>query len=113
MTSALVVVGGTETDQQVADADFPPLNMTVASTWLADQPEYRQRAGMWISEGISAEIYLRVEADVLRCITFMYGSTGAGDPDRDLAHLKRRLQDLAQRLGVRVYDDEEEGFLAP
>lgn len=113
MSSALVVTGGTAKDQQDPQSDLPPLDDVAARSWLAVQPEFLPELRLWVMPGLTAEVYPEHEGGALRMITFSVSVTDPDRHDADYASLKARLLELAARLGVAVWDDDEEDFLQP
>lgn len=111
MSTWLVITGGDESHQRDASRPLPPIREDPLQPWLESQPEYRREFDFWEGELLTAEIHRRTHEAMLLSVGFsVTGREGAGFDDEWNA-LVRRLADLAERMGARLWDDGAQAFV--
>ncbi|MFC5381657.1 hypothetical protein [Aquipuribacter nitratireducens] len=111
MSTWLVVTTGEVGHQYDTSLPRPPLRDDgTLERWLAEQPEYRAAIGLWIGRTLTGEVHVDRRDGPLRTVSLsVSGRGGASAPEH--ARLRERLQDLADRLDGRLWDDDTEEFV--
>jgi hypothetical protein len=108
----LVVTGGDEAAQYDSSLPRPRLrDGEVLERWLAQQPEYRQDAGLWVGRHLTAEVHVARSEGELRSVSLSVSRRGTAKSEAEHEELRRRMVGLAAALSGRLWDDDEEGFV--
>lgn len=111
MSTWLVVTTGDLRHQYDASLPRPPLRDDgTLERWLAAQPEYRPASALWIGRTLTGEVHVDRRGGPLRTVSLSVSRRGeASAPEH--ARLRERLQDLADRIDGRLWDDDTEEFV--
>lgn len=113
MSTWLVITGGDESHQYDASRPLPPIREEPLQPWLDAQPEYRAQFDVWEGEFLAGDIHRHHEDEVLRSVSFGFGSRAGAGFDDEWQALRVRLSALAARMGARLWDDDTQAFVEP